>query len=291
VTAPELGERRREIVTPEGVPIRFVVAPAGDRVTALALDLLLVAVTVLVFVLSLVLLAPRAELGGGVIAAAAILATFLVWTFYFPFFELAWQGQTPGKRWQRLRVIDAAGGPLRAEAVLARNLTREAELLLPVLALSGGGAALFPGAPGLAQLAAVGWLLLFGFLPLFNRDRLRVGDLLAGTVVVRHPEARLLQDLATRAPRAADAPAFTDAQLDVYGIYELQVLERVLRQEGPGRAAGLETVAGKVRVKIGWEGAAADEPFLQAFYAALRARLEHRLLLGRRREDKHHRDR
>jgi uncharacterized RDD family membrane protein YckC len=283
--------RIREVVTPEGVPIRFVVAPAGDRVGALLLDLLLVLASVVVLVVPAIALAVTGYVAPDVILATFILATFLVWTFYFAFFELAWAGQTPGKRKVGIRVVDASGGALRAEAVLARNLTREAELLLPMLALSGGEA-IYPGAPGIARLAAVAWLLVFGLLPLFNRDRLRVGDLLAGTVVVRQPAAVLLEDLSS-SRRAAPLPAlsFTDAQLDVYGIYELQVLEQVLRQEGPTRAPALQAVAAKIREKIGWADAAATEPFLRAFYAALRGRLEHRMLLGRRREDKHHTDR
>jgi uncharacterized RDD family membrane protein YckC len=220
------------------------------------------------------------------VLAFMLLAVFLVWTFYFAFFELSWQGQTPGKRKLRLRVIDASGGPLRAEAVLARNLTREAELLLPLLALSSGEA-VFPGAPGIARLAALAWLAMFGLLPLFNRDRLRVGDLLAGTVVVRQPRAVLLEDLAAQPPPGEIA--FTPAQLDVYGIYELQVLEGVLRQTGPNRAPVLTSVAAKIREKIGWEGEVAPEPFLWSFYRALRGRLEGRLLLGKRRASKHDR--
>lgn len=282
--------RRREVVTPEGVPIPFTLAAAGDRVGALVLDLALMGVVVLAVLVPLVWLFAAGRGTADLVAAAGILTTFLVWTFYFPFFELTWQGQTPGKRKLGLRVVDGAGGPLRAEAVLARNLTREAELLLPLLALTSGEA-VFPGAPGLARLAALAWLLVFGFLPLFNRDRLRIGDLLAGTIVVRQPQAVLLEDLASTRPATAGALAFADAQLDVYGIYELQVLEQVLRQGGPARASALDTVAAKIREKIGWQGPAAAEPFLRAFYAALRGRLEHRMLLGRRREDKHHRDR
>jgi hypothetical protein len=132
--------------------------------------------------------------------------------------------------------------------------------------------------------------VLFGVLPLLNRDRLRVGDLVAGTIVVRTPDAVLLEDLAaTRAAAVAAAVPFTDAQLDVYGVYELQVLEGVLRGRGtPGHVDAVRTVAAKIRQKLGWEGpATGDEAFLESFYAALRGRLERRLLLGKRRESKH----
>jgi uncharacterized RDD family membrane protein YckC len=281
-------ERLREVVTPEGVPIRFAVALAGDRLGAFLLDLLAIAAIELAVVVPLGFLAFRGALSGDAVIAAAVLAIFLVRTFYFAFFELSWQGQTPGKRNLGIRAVDARGGPLTAEAIIARNLTREVELFLPMVGLFAPEA-LFDGAPGWARLAAVTWMLVLGFLPLFNRDRLRIGDLVAGTIVVRTPDAVLLGDLA--AETAREALGFTDAQLDVYGIYELQVLEDVLRGGGtPGNADAVRTVAAKIRDKIGWTGSpVADRGFLEGFYAALRARLERRLLFGRRRADKHDR--
>jgi uncharacterized RDD family membrane protein YckC len=288
VTAAASAERTREVVTPEGVPVRFAVALAGDRLGAFLLDVVFVNAIVLAIVIPLGLLAARGAFEADVVLAAAFLAVFLVRTFYFTFFELSWQGQTPGKRRLRLRAVEARGGPLTAEAIITRNLTREIELFLPMIALFAPDA-LFGGAPGWARLAALAWMLAFGFLPLFNRDRLRVGDLIAGTVVVRTPDAVLLEDLSSARPR--EELAFTDAQLDVYGVYELQVLEDVLRGRGrAGHAEAVRTVAEKVREKIGWTGPpAADEPFLDAFYAALRGRLERRLLFGKRRADKHDR--
>jgi uncharacterized RDD family membrane protein YckC len=291
VTAPPAAapaERTREVVTPEGVPVRFAVALAGDRLGAFMLDLLFILGIVLAVTVPLGVLAARGAFEADVVVAAAILAVFLVRTFYFAFFELSWQGQTPGKRRLRIRAVEARGGPLTAEAIIARNLTREVELFLPMIALFAPDA-LFGGAPGWARLAALAWMVVFGLLPLFNKDRLRVGDLIAGTVVVRTPDAVLLEDLS--ATRPGEDVAFTDAQLDVYGVYELQVLEDVLRGRGrAGHDEAVKTVAAKVREKIGWTGPAIpDEPFLDAFYAALRGRLERRLLFGKRRADKHDR--
>jgi uncharacterized RDD family membrane protein YckC len=291
VPAPALAAARvKEVVTPEGVPLRFTVALAGDRAAAFLLDAL--AIVGLLLAVGLVLLAfafGGAPIAADLVGAILLLALFLLRTFYFAFFELTWQGQTPGKRRLRLRAVDARGGPLSAEAILARNLTRELEVFLPAIAIFAPDA-VFPGAPGWARLASLVWMVLFGVLPLLNRDRLRVGDLVAGTIVVRTPDAVLLEDLAaTRAAAVAAAVPFTDAQLDVYGVYELQVLEGVLRGRGtPGHVDAVRTVAAKIRQKLGWEGpATGDEAFLESFYAALRGRLERRLLLGKRRESKH----
>lgn len=274
--------RVHQVVTPEGVPLPLEVASAGDRVGAILID-------VVVQLLALLAVAAGLSFQGLLVldddtrGALLYLFFFVLWTGYFPTFELAWQGQTPGKRLLKIRAVDARGGPLSAEAVIARNLSRQFELLLPVFAIFG----LSLG--GWGDFAALGWVVGFGFLPLFNKDRMRVGDMIAGTIVVQTPAAILLDDLTTRP--AAAACSFTDAQLDVYGIYELQVLEGVLRGAGQhGHGEAVSTVAGKIRKKIGWEGSSLDdEAFLQAFYSALRGRLERRMLFGKRRKSKHDR--
>jgi len=294
-THPSIGaqtpERLHEVITPEGVPVRFAVALAGDRVGAFMLDALIICAVLLVIWIPLAILAGMSLIASDLVFAGLLLVTFFVRTFYFSFFELSWHGQTPGKRRLRLQVVDARGGPLTADSILVRNLTREVEVFLPLLAFAGSEI-VYPGAAVLARVLAGLWMLAFGFLPLFNRDRLRVGDLLAGTIVVRTPDAILLDDLTARAEprRTAEAPAplFAPEQLEVYGEYELQVLEQVLRGEGTaGHAAAVMAVAERIRKKIGWEAPATDDKiFLQTFYAALRAHLERRMLLGRRRAHK-----
>jgi uncharacterized RDD family membrane protein YckC len=283
-TAPaELPAARvHEVVTPEGVPLPLAVAGAGDRIGAIVIDVLIQLVALIGFSIALAYQGILV-LDDDTLAALRYLVSFALWTCYFPAFELAWQGQTPGKRLLKIRAVDVRGGPLSAEAVIARNLSRQFEILLPIFAV----ATLSLGAWG--NLAAVGWMVAFGFLPLFNKDRLRVGDMIAGTIVIHTPAAILLEDLTTS--RAAAAHAFTDEQLDVYGIYELQVLEGVLRNAGQyGHAEAVQTVAQKIREKVRWEGEVQnDEVFLQAFYAALRGRLERRMLFGKRRKSKHDR--
>lgn len=287
--------RIREIVTPEGIPIRFELAGAGDRAAAFLLDMLFQILGITLFLVCLAVAVRRSD--GSFLMPIAILVEFLVLNFYFAFFEIRWQGATPGKRRLGIRVIDARGGQLETGAVLARNLVRELEVWIPLRFLLGGKV-MWPGAPTWAVLLAGAWTFVFMLLPLFNKDRLRVGDLIAGTRVVVQPRVLLAPDLvddgragAGAAPRArAAAYAFTEPQLGFYGIYELQVLEGLLRENAGtvGYFDAIAAVTEKIQAKIGYEGRIDDnERFLRDFYAAQRAHLEQRMLFGQRREDKY----
>jgi uncharacterized RDD family membrane protein YckC len=284
----------REIVTPEGIPLRFTLARAGDRAAAFALDMLLQLIVVVVVGFGL-----KAAVAGadGWLTAAIVLLLFVLLNFYFAVFEVRWQGTTPGKRKVGIRVIDARGGQLETSAVLARNLIRELEVWTPLRFLLLGNV-VWPDAPGWARLLAGAWAFVFLFMPVFNKDRLRVGDMIAGTRVVMQPKVVLVPDLVDEtavAPRLVlpgavpAGHAFSDAQLAIYGIYELQVLEGVLRINpgDPAHRDVLRTVADKVRAKIRYDGNVLDdERFLREFYAAQRAHLEQKLLFGQRRQDK-----
>jgi uncharacterized RDD family membrane protein YckC len=287
---------RVEVVTPEGVPLHFTIAHAGDRANAFLIDLLIIGGITLTVMIATAY-AAGVSISGSWLGAFAMLLWFLLWNFYFMFFELKWQGATPGKRIVGLRVIDRHGGPLTADAVIVRNLTRDVEFFMPMQMLLLGSF-IWPAAPGWARFAGVVWLLVLAFLPLFNKLRLRVGDLVAGTIVVLAPKAVLLADQSAHAVSAAPAGRqryeFSDAQLDVYGIYELQVLEDVLRKGEDGSAEGylaMDAVCAKIQRKIAWDAIASGRvdpgSFLRDFYAALRARLEHKMLLGERKEDKY----
>jgi uncharacterized RDD family membrane protein YckC len=284
--------RIREIVTPEGIPIRFELAGAGDRAGGFLLDMLfqILAIGILLLVFSLGI----GTRDGSFLTPIVIIAAFLVLNFYFAFFEIRWQGSTPGKRRVGIRVIDARGGQLENGAVLARNLVRELEVWMPLRFLLGGKV-VWPGAPGWALLLAGAWTFVFLLMPLFNKDRLRVGDLIAGTRVVVQPKVLLAPDLVdertagltSRAPKAAYE--FTEPQLGFYGVYELQVLEGLLRENAgaTGYFDAIAAVTEKIQAKIGYDGRIDDsERFLRDFYAAQRAHLEQRMLFGQRREDK-----
>ena len=212
------GPGLEEILTPEGVNLELAVAPAGSRAGAAVLDFLIV----LGVSIGLSLLA-AVPFPGEWITAVATLAIFLVQNLYFTWFEVRGGGATPGKRQARIRVVDARGGPLRAEAIVTRNLVRNIEVFLPLVVLLNPEAA-FPSAPGWAVIIGIVWIVLFALLPLFNRQRRRIGDLIAGTLVVRDPRVFLLTDLGSVvAPEKPEGPtigatyAFGPGQLQSQG--------------------------------------------------------------------------
>ena len=277
-----------QLLTPEQVPLRFRAGDPGGRVGALVLDFLILALVVggLTLAFSLAVPGPNAEAA----VVVFLLGSFVARTFYFPWFELRWQGRTPGKRKLGLRVVARDGGPLTAEMVFARNLTRELEVFVPLSVLLAGPAV---DVPPWVSLAILAWTLALLLLPLLNRQHLRVGDMVAGTVVVADPRPQLLPDLAgeARDSRADREYAFRREQLEIYGIEELGVLEEVLRRPPSAEHDHLlARLAETIQRKVGWQPPPGQpyhpERFLRAFYAAQRQRLEQGLLVGKRRERK-----
>jgi len=262
----------------------------AERVTAFALDLVFwLGASIILFLLVALLLGVLTawltgirDVAGALVLGILLFVAFLVRNFYFIHFELAWRGATPGKRILGLRVIDRHGGPLTPSAVVARNLTREIEMFLPLgLLLSLKGAAVWE------PLSLAAWLLLLAALPLFNRDRMRAGDLIAGTIVVALPRRALLPDLVDTAQRHA----FTDRQLRAYGAFELQILEELLRRpDGADSRRVKRDVCDRICRRIEWPSPVPDrevEDFLREFYTAERAWLEREQLFGKTHADKH----
>jgi uncharacterized RDD family membrane protein YckC len=174
------------IETPEQVPLEFLLAGIGSRFLALALD-----TAIQVLAGALVALA-GAVIGAGVgmigspqgetwAVAALVLATFLVQFAYFAFFEVFWNGQTPGKRYLHLRVIKDSGRPITAYDAISRNLLRIVDSL-----------------PGIYAVGIVSALL--------SSKSKRLGDYVAGTVVV-HERPLLQTEISWSAKPEKRAPA------------------------------------------------------------------------------------
>ncbi|MGG7567163.1 RDD family protein [Rhodovulum sp. DZ06] len=285
--------RKVWLTPPEGTPIAFSIAPYGSRVGAQLIDLALPNMALGV----LFLLVTLSEVFTWQTAATLfILLSFLARTPYYILSELLWNGATPGKRMVGIRVISADGRRLTPQRIVARNLLKEAEVFLPV-GLVFAGASLSDGADALLAL----WMLGTVCVPLFNRRRRRLGDMIGGTIVVNRPDAALRPDLAVKGPDKGAWPGapkppgfvFDPAQLSIYGRRELQALERILRNppQNDQQRAEVLRVARTIEGKIGYPEPVTEPrawAFLTDFYAAQREHLESRRLFGEDRADKFH---
>ncbi len=298
--------RNRVILTAEGLRLPLVLASRGARVGALLIDLALIGATIILTTLLLVWIAngvgltkgpalkPGARAAMEALIVVWIIAMFLLRTAWFLWFELGPRGATPGKRLVGIRIAarpgsDGAATRLSAEAVIARNLLRDVELFMPFVFV--GGALQAGSDTTLAGWAALVWFGIFALFPVFNRDSLRCGDVIAGTWVVETPRRKLATALSLGdgaqgiSALTGTQYRFSDAELAIYGAYELQTLERVLRDNRP---AALAEVAEAICRKIGWSSGRGDErAFLDAYYTQLRARLETELRFGKRKADKY----
>ena len=270
---------RRSFVTPEGVDLRLELGGAGARAAAFLLDAVFMLIVLIVasIAIGLIAFAAKSEL----MIILWLLGFFVLRNGWFILFEIGGRGATPGKMALGLRVVARDGAPLTGAAVIARNAMREIEIFLPLSFL--GYQASQDAADAFLVIFALLWSGIFLIFPLLNRDRLRVGDLVGGTWVVRTSRTRLADDIGAAETIARPRRSFSDAALDLYGVYELQTLEEVLRL---GRPEALATVASAVRYKAGIADDGDDVGFLTDYYRALCARLERGMMLGRRRDNK-----
>jgi uncharacterized RDD family membrane protein YckC len=171
------------IETPEAVSFGYDVAGIGSRFMAALVDSLLIVVAqMLVTVVSLAVLSASpgdllsGDLGFWVVALLGLLAFALLWGYYL-FFEMIWNGQSPGKRWVGLRVIKDTGAPISLVDSAVRNLVRLVDFL--------------PAYYGL------GVIVMF-----LNDQSRRLGDYAAGTLVVRERKDVTLDSLAPPSGRS-----------------------------------------------------------------------------------------
>lgn len=171
------------IETPEHVELQFALASVGNRFLACVVDhtLQVLAITI-VSTLTYNLSAGARRFGSRMISgveegnlwmmAALVLVMFLIFFGYFTFFETIWNGQTPGKRWLKLRVIQEDGRPIGFFAAFARNMLRLADMIPP-------------------PFYSLGVVSIFS-----STHSKRLGDFVANTVVIKE--------------RSAEAPKFEE---------------------------------------------------------------------------------
>jgi uncharacterized RDD family membrane protein YckC len=188
---------RLSIDTPENVIFDYKVAGIGSRFMAALVDTLLIVVLQAVIYLTLALLA-NSLLGDiqdwetswmtWLFAVFGLIAFAFLWGYYV-FFEVLWNGQSPGKRWVKLRVIRTDGTSVTLTESLIRNLVRIVDFL--------------PAYYG------IGVVTMF-----INEQSRRLGDLAAGTLVVHDRAPMTLESLASAMAAPASARPLTTAQVD-----------------------------------------------------------------------------
>lgn len=221
-------EEKLIIETPERVPLEFALASIGNRFLAVAIDHFIQYLSIFLiawFVLSVTGYGSSfmdespnkllAEMPKWTIAIL-ILTLFLIFAGYFILFEWLWNGQTPGKRLLRLRVIREDGRPLTLWEAIARNLLRICD-----------------AAPGFVlPVYSVGLITIF----LSGLDQ-RIGDVFAGTVVIRERTDEAPTFAETFASNIRDS-AFTRVQqkvelradISLLNEREVEVVESFLRR-------------------------------------------------------------
>lgn len=244
-------------------------AGIGSRFIAVLIDMLIWSAGLFVLVLLLWILQPALQafsrLSYQWVTAIATLVIFLLNWGYFTLFEAFWNGQTPGKRVARIRVIQRSGRPIGLFESMARNLVRYVDQI--------------------PFFYAVGVISMF-----VSRQHQRLGDLAAGTLVVRdrEEEPASWQDSGNRTftaqvftPRAPAPEPHTYVRLPSDNVAklssaELEVLEgffsRRLDMPLATREALAWRIAAAIQGKSGLEvpDGASVETFLEAVARDLR---------------------
>lgn len=253
------------ISTPENVDLHLELAGMGNRLLAQLLDALVqLAVSLLVIIAALAaacivfamgLDSNAKNLAYSVIALVVILLLFFMQGAYFIILEGAWKGQTPGKKLAEIRVIEQNGQPIGWSASLFRNLLRYADNFL-----------------------VVGMVVML----IDNKER-RLGDLAAGTLVIRERKPDMTDSAIKISPRSSSKPEFASLDVGAVNPVEYDLLTDYLKRRKSLTKQARPMVARQLsdhfRSKMNapqiehedgkYE---ADEDYLEAIYSSYRAR-------------------
>ena len=250
------------IETPEQVALELPLAGIGSRFLALAVDSLLQMGAFMALLIGLSLLGSAfspfpflvASLSSPLGGVLMILVPFCIYWGYFAFFEILWHGQSPGKRVAGIRVIQQTGRPMTVIEAIGRNLMRGIDIL-----------------PGIYAIGLVCMML--------NRQNRRLGDFVAGTIVVHDRGIETVDPV-----WAPGSPATATPELRQLAGEELVLIETYLSRrydlDMKVRENTAKQIVALVRQKAGVEKPAhqSDDDFLEALARQLRdtAALLHR---------------
>jgi uncharacterized RDD family membrane protein YckC len=219
VSATLTTEETLVIETPERVPLHFALASIGNRFLACAVDHVIQIVTIGIMIIAFTIVANYSSFGDKLsnapkwVYAVLIVVVFILIAGYFAMFEWLWRGQTPGKRWLKLRVIREDGRPITFFEAAVRNLLRNFDIM-PI------------------PFYSIGLISVFAS----SKDQ-RIGDMVAGTVVVREREAEapafaqvFASPVSDAALRRSFRPVAFTANVEKLGEPEIEVVETFLRR-------------------------------------------------------------
>lgn len=213
--------------TPENITFGYEIAGIGSRFLAALVDTtLILLLQILVNAVMILILSKSVDMSeivssgkifnspvSWVIGLMGLIAFFFLWGYYI-FFEMLWNGQSPGKALAKLRVIRANGTPITLTESIIRNLVRVIDFL--------------------PMYYGVGVITMF-----VNSQSRRLGDLAAGTLVVRENMERIsLKSLAVPEIRLAQptasigAPGVTGQEYPVERLtqQDIQMIESFLKR-------------------------------------------------------------
>jgi len=229
------------IETPERVELHYVLANVGNRFLAAAIDHLIQVSAMVIFVIGAGALSDWQLFNsmGVWTAALTILVAFSIIWGYFVLFETVWNGQTPGKRIMRLRVVREDGRPVRFFEVFVRNLIRFVVDFQPIPSYAVGVVSI-----------------------IFSERSKRVGDFVAGTVVVKERsteapslnEIMRVSEIEQQQPQRS-APAGFVVNTRLLTEREVRAVETFLKRRfeliEPNRTALAMRIAQPISLKLG----------------------------------------
>ena len=250
--------------TPESVELEFTLAGIGNRAYALLIDYIILGLIIVVFLLGAlifnsVLLETIAKLLGSTnrlelwLIAVQALIGFFIYVGYFVFYETVWSGQTPGKRYVKIRVIRDDGRPVRLQQSTLRALLRPFDDLF------------FIGV----------------FLIVFNQREKRLGDLVGGTLVIQEEQPVTTALKVSKSAKSLAKKLLTDTDISRLLPEDFAVIREYLqRREGMipnARNDVSKQLATQVKQIIGLEKLPAKvdaNVFLEAVYEAYQQQVD-----------------
>jgi len=240
-------DRRVQIETPEQTIFSYTVAGIGSRAAAAVLDQLLIGIATLGIFLIVIQIgsavgghtsAATKMSGAWALAISTLMVFALVWGYYVVF-EAIWDGQTPGKRWLGIRVVQDGGYSVSFGASAARNLLRVVDFM--------------PGMYGVGLVSIA-----------INKSGKRIGDIVAGTFVV-HEQLAIVASAPARAAEGAAAAAITsrltESEFALLGRY----VSRRNQLEPERRSAFAAQLAERFRAHLTDNGSAPAAQLLRLY--------------------------